>query len=123
MTSVAQRMNANREARKCGGGMTRTFSPLTPIIQRLYSKSDEADSKSERSSRSQRHTEDARRSAPKVKFSKTITEFPYYSRYDNPTEMKSVSSPGQSPSHSHHGKLDGDSLRVKGESSKHIRKN
>ncbi|XP_064407576.1 uncharacterized protein LOC135352328 isoform X3 [Halichondria panicea] len=113
MTSVAQHMNANGEARKCSGGMTRTFSPLTPIIQRLYSKSDEADSKSERSFRSQRHTEDARRSAPKVKFSKTITEFPDYSRYDNPTEMKSVSSPGQSPSHSHHGKLVGDSLRVK----------
>ncbi len=35
MTSVAQRMNANGEARKRGGGMTRTFSPLTPIIQRL----------------------------------------------------------------------------------------
>ena len=34
-------MNANGEARKRGGGMTRTFSPLTPIIQRLYSKSDE----------------------------------------------------------------------------------
>ncbi len=42
MTSVAQRMNANGEARKRGGGgMTRTFSPLTPIIQRLYSKPDE----------------------------------------------------------------------------------
>ena len=41
MTSVAQRMNASREARKRQGGMTRTYSPLTPIIQRLYSKSDE----------------------------------------------------------------------------------
>ncbi|XP_064400778.1 histone-lysine N-methyltransferase SETD1B-like isoform X2 [Halichondria panicea] len=41
MTSVAQRMNANGEARKRGGGITRTFSPLTPIIQHLYSKSDE----------------------------------------------------------------------------------
>ncbi len=41
MTSVAQHMNANGEARKRGGGMTRTFSPLTPIIQRLYSKSHE----------------------------------------------------------------------------------
>ena len=68
------------------------------------------------------HCRDARRSAPKVKFSKTITEFPDYSRYANPTEIKSVSSPGQSPSHNHHGKLDGDSLRVKGESSEHIRK-
>ena len=34
-------MNANGEARKRGGGMTRTFSPLTPIIQHLYSKSHE----------------------------------------------------------------------------------
>ena len=44
MTSVTQRMTASREARKHRGGghVTRTFSPLTPIIQRLYSgKTDE----------------------------------------------------------------------------------
>ena len=65
------------------------------------------------------HCRDARISASKVKFSKTITKFPDYSRYDNLTEIKSVSSPGQSTSHSHHGKLDRNSLRVKGESSEH----
>ena len=43
MTSVTQRMTASREARKHRGGhVQRTFSPLTPIIQRLYSgKTDE----------------------------------------------------------------------------------
>ena len=43
MTSVTQRMTASREARKHRGGhVQRTFSPLTPIIQRLYSaKNDE----------------------------------------------------------------------------------
>ncbi len=67
---------------------------------------------------------DVRRSAPKVKFSKTVTEF---SHYNNSLEgvVKLAASPGQSPSHSHHGNklLDGESLRVKGESSEHnIRK-
>ena len=38
VTSVTQRMTASREARKHRGGhVQRTFSPLTPIIQRLYS--------------------------------------------------------------------------------------
>ena len=42
MTSVAQRMNASREARKRQGGRApRTFSPLTPVIQRMYSNPDE----------------------------------------------------------------------------------
>lgn len=45
MTSVAQRMNASREARKRQGGhaphVPRTFSPLTPVIQRMYSNPDE----------------------------------------------------------------------------------
>ena len=40
---MTQRMTASREARKHRGGhVQRTFSPLTPIIQRLYSaKADE----------------------------------------------------------------------------------
>lgn len=88
-----------------------------------------------------------RRSAPKVKFSKTVTEFPDY-RYSDHTpdetrQTKSSShssspsksssshgsgtSPGQSPSHApsghgHHGNrtgLEGESVRVKGEPSEH----
>ncbi len=65
---------------------------------------------------------DVRRSALKVKFSKTVTEFPHY---DTPPEgvVKSAASPGQSPSHSHHGNKVLDGERVKGENSEHnIRK-
>ena len=44
LSSVAHRMTLSREARKRQGQgalVPRNYSPLTPIMQRLYSQSDE----------------------------------------------------------------------------------
>lgn len=104
MTSVAQRMNASREARKRQTTMaTRAFSPLSPVIQRF--KEEETKS-SERSPRSQRYNE-PHRQASRVKFSSTVTEYPDYivraqdleRHADEPPRQSSKSSSGHSPSH------------------------
>lgn len=71
MSTITQRMTASREARKRQNMMaTRVFSPLSPGIQRVYGGKE---------GNAFQFPPKPHRSAPKVKFSSKVTEFPDHS--------------------------------------------
>ncbi len=98
MTTVTQRMNASREARKRQNMMaTRAYSPLSPVIQRVYGGKEEGNTFL--------FPLRPHRSAPRVKFSSKVTEFPDHNpeadrREDSGQRQSSKIHGHHSPSHS-----------------------
>lgn len=94
MSTVTKQMNASREARKRQNIMaTRVFSPLSPVIQRVYGGREEG--------KAFPFPPRPHRSAPRVKFSSKVTE---YSDYNHEVDRHGDDSGPRQPSktHSHH---------------------